>query len=127
MKAAVLGATGYAGATLARLLAEHPDVRTLVLASGSRAGAPVAEAVPELSPRGLRAVDGGTLASVDEAAAAGVDVVFAALPHLSSAQTLEPFLGRTVGGGPVGRLPHRRPRAVRRRLRSAAGASGPAP
>ncbi|MDD9987338.1 MAG: N-acetyl-gamma-glutamyl-phosphate reductase [Spirochaetaceae bacterium] len=96
MKAAVLGATGYAGATLARLLAEHPDVRTLILASGSRAGAPVAEAVPELSPRGLRAVDGGTLASVDEAAAAGVDVVFAALPHLSSAQTLEPFLGRTV-------------------------------
>ncbi|MDE0222213.1 MAG: N-acetyl-gamma-glutamyl-phosphate reductase [Spirochaetaceae bacterium] len=96
MKAAVLGATGYAGATLARLLAEHPDVGTLILASGSRAGAPVAEAVPELSPRGLRAVDGGTLASVDEAAAAGVDVVFAALPHLSSAQTLEPFLGRTV-------------------------------
>lgn len=96
MKAAVLGATGYAGATLARLLAEHPDVRTLVLASGSRAGAPVAEAVPELSPRGLSAIDGGTLASVDEAAAAGVDVVFAALPHLSSAQTLEPFLGRTV-------------------------------
>ena len=96
MKAAVLGATGYAGATLARLLAEHPDVRTLVLASGSRAGAPVAEAVPELSPRGLPAVDGGTLASVDEAAAAGVDVVFAALPHLSSAQTLEPFLSRTV-------------------------------
>ena len=96
MKAAVLGATGYAGATLARLLAEHPDVQTLILASGSRAGAPVADVVPELSPRGLPAVDGGTLASVDEAAAAGVDVVFAALPHLSSAQTLEPFLGRTV-------------------------------
>ena len=96
MKAAVLGATGYAGATLARLLAEHPDVQTLVLASGSRAGAPVAEAVPELSPRGLSAIGCGTLASVDQAAAAGVDVVFAALPHLSSAQTLEPFLGRTV-------------------------------
>ncbi len=96
MKAAVLGATGYAGATLARLLAEHPDVQTLVLASGSRAGAPVAEAVPELSPRGLSAIGGGTLASVDQAAAASVDVVFAALPHLSSAQTLEPFLGRTV-------------------------------
>lgn len=96
MKAAVLGATGYAGATLARLLAEHPDVQTLILASGSRAGAAVAEAVPELSPRGLSAVAGGTLASVEEAAAAGADVVFAALPHLSSAQTLEPFLGRTV-------------------------------
>ena len=96
MKAAVLGATGYAGATLARLLAEHPDVQALILSSGSRAGAPVAEAVPELSPRGLSAVVGGVLASVDEAAAAGVDVVFAALPHLSSAQTLEPFLGRAV-------------------------------
>ena len=96
MKAAVLGATGYAGATLARLLAEHPDVQALILSSGSRAGAPVAEAVPELSPRGLSAVAGGVLASVDEAAAAGVDVVFAALPHLSSAQTLEPFLGRAV-------------------------------
>ena len=96
MKAAVLGATGYAGATLARLLAEHPEVHTLILASGSRAGAPAADAVPELSPRGLDAVAGGTLASVDEAAAAGVDVVFAALPHLSSAQALEPFLGRSV-------------------------------
>jgi N-acetyl-gamma-glutamyl-phosphate reductase len=96
MKVAVLGATGYAGATLARLLAEHPDVETLLLASSSRAGAPVAEAVPELSPRGLASVAGGTLASVDEAAAAGSDVVFSALPHLSSAQTLEPFLGRSV-------------------------------
>ena len=90
MKVAVLGATGYAGATLARLLAEHPDVETLLLASSSRAGAPVAEAVPELSPRGLASVAGGTLASVDEAATAGSDVVFSALPHLSSAQTLEP-------------------------------------
>ena len=96
MKVAVLGATGYAGATLARLLAEHPDVETLLLASSSRAGAPVAEAVPELSPRGLASVAGGTLASVDEAAAAGSHVVFSALPHLSSAQTLEPFLGRSV-------------------------------
>ena len=96
MKAAVLGATGYAGATLARLLAEHPDVETLLLASSSRPGAPVAEAVPELSPRGLAAVAGGVLISVQEAAASANDVVFSALPHLSSAATLEPFLGRTV-------------------------------
>jgi N-acetyl-gamma-glutamyl-phosphate reductase len=96
MTAVVLGATGYAGATLARLLAEHPDVETLLLASSSRAGAPVAEAVPELSPRGLSAVAGGTLIPVDEASAADSDVVFSALPHLSSAQTLAPFLGRSV-------------------------------
>ena len=96
MTAAVLGATGYAGATLARLLAEHPDVRTLHLASGSRAGTPVAEAVPELSPRGLATVPGGALISVESAAAVDSDVVFSALPHLESARTLGPFLGRSV-------------------------------
>lgn len=96
MTAAVLGATGYAGSTLARLLAEHPDVRTLYLASGSRPGAPVAEAVTELSPRGLASVPGGALISVEAAAAADVDVVFSALPHLQSARTLAPFLGRSV-------------------------------
>ena len=96
MTAAVLGATGYAGSTLARLLAEHPDVRTLHLASSSRPGAPVAEAVPELSPRGLATAPGGALISVEEAAAAGSDVVFSALPHLESARTLGPFLGRSV-------------------------------
>lgn len=96
MTAAVLGATGYAGAALARLLAEHPDVRTLHLASGSRAGTPVAEAVPELSPRGLATVPGGALISVEAAAAVDSDVVFSALPHLESARTLGPFLGRSV-------------------------------
>lgn len=96
MTAAVLGATGYAGATLARLLAEHPDVRTLHLASSSRAGTPVAEAVPELSPRGLATAPGGELISVESAAAVDSDVVFSALPHLESARTLGPFLGRSV-------------------------------
>lgn len=92
----MLGSTGYTGTMLARLLSEHPDVETLMLASSSRPGVPVAEAVPELSPKGLASVSGDALSSVEEVAAADSDVVFSALPHLTSGATLKPFLGCSV-------------------------------
>ena len=81
---------------LARLLSGHPAVETLVLASSSRAGVLASDALPELSPNGLATVAGGVLVSVEEAAAERSDVVFSALPHLSSATTLEPFVDRSV-------------------------------
>ena len=49
MKAAVLGATGYTGLILLRLLGDHPDVREILAVSSSPAGARVRAADPGLT------------------------------------------------------------------------------
>ena len=71
---AIVGATGYAGAELARLLAAHPGVRRAVYVSRSAAGAPVADFVPAL--RGHPAV----FAPPDSADMQNCDAVFFAAP-----------------------------------------------
>jgi N-acetyl-gamma-glutamyl-phosphate reductase len=98
MKAVVLGATGYTGQVLLRLLAEHPDVSRIIPVSSSQAGKAVREIDPGL-PAGIDTkIEAGRLVDVAAASAQGmgVDVVFSALPHLASAQTCAPFFGRTV-------------------------------
>jgi N-acetyl-gamma-glutamyl-phosphate reductase len=102
VKTAVLGATGYTGLVLIRLLAEHPQVSSLMAVSSSQPGARIRAVDPGLSASVERKMDGsgGTLVSVADAARAadtgGLDVVFSALPHLKSAETLAPFIGRCV-------------------------------
>jgi N-acetyl-gamma-glutamyl-phosphate reductase len=100
MKAAVLGATGYTGQLLLRILSEHPAVKEIVAVSSSQAGARLREVDPGL-PVGIEEkCAGGVLASVADAARAagsgGLDVVFSALPHLKSAEVCAPFFGKTV-------------------------------
>jgi N-acetyl-gamma-glutamyl-phosphate reductase len=102
MRAAVLGATGYTGLVLLRLLAEHPQVDDIVPVSSSQPGEAVDSIDPGLSPAiatKLRST-GGKLAAVEEAARLagkpGIDVVFSALPHLKSAEVCAPFLGKSV-------------------------------
>ncbi len=100
MKAAVLGATGYTGQVLLRILAEHPEVSTILAASSSQAGTRVRAADPGLPSSIEEKVPGGVLVSPRDAAAAvdkgGVDVVFSALPHLKSAELCAPMLGHAV-------------------------------
>ncbi len=102
MKAAVLGATGYTGGILLRLLAAHPDIREIIAVSSSQAGQPVRAMDPGLSPaiEEKMARQAGKLVGIDEAlkaaAARELDVVFSALPHLKSAEVCSPFLGKTV-------------------------------
>jgi N-acetyl-gamma-glutamyl-phosphate reductase len=74
-KCAVIGATGYAGAELARLLLGHPNVDGLVLSSASAGG----EAMSSIYPNLLGAFGGDVLVEKAEAIARA-DVVFAALP-----------------------------------------------
>src|SRR5688500_17914312 len=75
---AVVGASGYAGAELVRLLAVHPNVRIDGLYARGRDDAALADEFPHLAPLGLRLVDGTP--------EPGVDVAFLALPHGASAE-----------------------------------------
>lgn len=78
---AIVGATGYTGAELLRLLQGHPLVQASVLFAHSRAGEPVASVLP--TQAGLR-VD--RVESFDPGALSpDVRAVFCALPHGASA------------------------------------------
>ena len=78
LRVAILGASGYTGGELLRLLARHPSTDIVVLTADRRAGEPVAAIFPHLGP--LQLPD---FISLDEVEWAGVDVdvVFCALPH----------------------------------------------
>jgi N-acetyl-gamma-glutamyl-phosphate reductase len=78
ISAAVVGASGYAGAELVRLLAGHPNVTIDALYARGRRNQPLADEFPHLAPLGLRLVDGTP--------EPGVDVAFLALPHAQSAE-----------------------------------------
>ncbi|MDA8425988.1 MAG: N-acetyl-gamma-glutamyl-phosphate reductase, partial [Treponema sp.] len=73
----IIGATGYAGAELTRILLSHPDVKALLLGSSSQAGEKMRKVYPNLAGRAL-----GETVLMDQAAVIeGSDAVFAALPH----------------------------------------------
>ena len=80
VKAAVAGASGYAGGELLRLLLGHPDVEIGALTAGSSAGRRLGDLHPHLTPLADRVVEDTTLEVL-----AGHDVVFLALPHGHSA------------------------------------------
>lgn len=81
VRVAVLGATGYTGVELLRLLARHPAVRLTHLSSEQYRGKRADEVYPFLT-----GVVDATLAVPDPAAVAeAADVVFAGLPHGASA------------------------------------------
>jgi N-acetyl-gamma-glutamyl-phosphate reductase len=80
--AGVLGASGYAGAELLRLLARHPDLDVAWAAGDSSAGQPLVSRYP-----GLRAAYGDiAFCSVEEGLEKGADVLFCALPHGRAAE-----------------------------------------
>ena len=83
-KAAVAGATGYAGGELLRFLLGHPEFEIGAVTAGSSAGSFLGEHQPHLLPLADRVV-----ADTTPAALAGHDVVFLALPHGQSAAIAE--------------------------------------
>jgi len=82
IRTAILGASGYVGGELLRLLAAHPRLAPVKLLGDSKAGRPVGEAHPHLAA----ALDGMSFERFD-GSLDGIDLVFAALPHGHS-QTL---------------------------------------
>lgn len=83
-QAAVLGASGFAGAELLRILQRHPTIEVGVAGARANAG----RAVGSLYP-GLFDDFDLTLVSLEEAAASEVDIVFSSLPHTHSARLFE--------------------------------------
>lgn len=80
VRAAVAGASGYAGGEILRLLLGHPEVEIGALTAGSSAGQRLGDVHPHLTPLADRVIEDTTLEVL-----AGHDVVFLALPHGHSA------------------------------------------
>ncbi|MER8030496.1 N-acetyl-gamma-glutamyl-phosphate reductase [Streptomyces bauhiniae] len=84
VRAAVAGASGYAGGELLRLLLGHAGVEVGALTGHSSAGRRLGELQPQLAPLAER-----VLVETTAEALAGHDVVFLALPHGQSAAVAE--------------------------------------
>lgn len=87
---AVLGASGYTGAELVRLIATHGGMKIAALTADRKAGLAMGEVFPH-----LRHLDLPVLTTMDAVDFAGVDLVFCALPHGLS-QALVKDLPRSV-------------------------------
>ncbi|KND27128.1 N-acetyl-gamma-glutamyl-phosphate reductase [Streptomyces acidiscabies] len=84
VRAAVAGASGYAGGEVLRLLLAHPEVEIGTLTGNSNAGQRLGSLQPHLLPLADR-----ILAETTPETLAGHDVVFLALPHGQSAAVAE--------------------------------------
>lgn len=90
LRVAVVGATGYTGAELARLLSVHPRVEIVALVGHGKAGQPVEAVLPSLA--GLVT---GTIEAFDAASiAARAQAVFCGLPHGASAPIVKELRAR---------------------------------
>ena len=78
-KIAILGASGYTGAELVRLIATHPTMEIVALSANAKAGKPMAEVFPH-----LRHLDLPLLVKIEDIDFAGIDLCFCALPHATS-------------------------------------------
>ena len=78
-KIAVLGASGYTGAELVRLIATHPTMEIIGLSGDRKAGMDYGEVFPHL--RHLRLPK---LEKIEDMRFDTVDLVFCALPHVTS-------------------------------------------
>ncbi|CAN2195642.1 ArgC Acetylglutamate semialdehyde dehydrogenase [Candidatus Nanopelagicaceae bacterium] len=80
MKTAVIGASGYAGGELLRLLATHPVFEVAVVSAHSNAGEQVTSVHPQ-----LQSYEGREFVTADSIDFAPIELVFLALPHGESA------------------------------------------
>jgi N-acetyl-gamma-glutamyl-phosphate reductase len=76
-KVAILGASGFVGAELLRLCADHPELEAVKLFGDSQAGSPLESVHPQLA----LAYPGASIERLDADSLDGVDLLFAALPH----------------------------------------------
>ncbi|EPX79009.1 N-acetyl-gamma-glutamyl-phosphate reductase [Litoreibacter arenae] len=82
-KIAILGASGYTGAELVRLISTHPSMSIAALSADRKAGMEMADVFPH-----LRHLDLPTLVTIDEIDFSGIDLCFCALPHKTSQEVI---------------------------------------
>ncbi len=92
VRIAILGASGYTGAELVRLLSRHPHAEIVVLTADRKAGMALADVFPHLA-----GLDLPNLIAIDDVEWSGVDVdvVFCALPHGTTQEIVAGLLHAT--------------------------------
>ena len=80
---AILGASGYTGAELVRLIATHPGMRIAALTGDRKAGMAMAEVFPF-----LRHLDLPRLTKIEDVDFSSVDICFCALPHATTQEVV---------------------------------------
>ena len=78
-KTAILGASGYTGAELVRLIHTHPALEIVAMTADRKAGMSMGEVFPHLAHLKLPA-----LTTLDEVEWEGVDLAFCAMPHAAA-------------------------------------------
>jgi N-acetyl-gamma-glutamyl-phosphate reductase len=93
-KIGVLGASGYTGSECVRLLLRHPQVEIVLLTAERRAGQEMRAVFPQFSPFELP-----KLVAIEDVAweRAGLDLVFAALPHATTQKVIKDLFARHAG------------------------------
>ncbi len=92
IRTAILGASGYVGGELLRLLAAHPEFTASSLFGESKAGRLLGDVHPQLAgAHGSQKIERFSLAALE-----GVDLVFAALPHGQSQRLARPILEKGI-------------------------------
>ena len=80
---AIIGASGYTGAELIRLIALHPNMELAALVANSKAGQSMARVFPH-----LRHLDLPDLITLDKVDFSKIDLCFCALPHRTSQEVI---------------------------------------
>jgi N-acetyl-gamma-glutamyl-phosphate reductase len=91
MKVGIVGASGYAGETLVKLLLGHPKVELAAVTSRTHVGKPLSQVIPS-----VRGIDRGLVFAASDAAAlaAGdIPLFFLALPHGAAAEFAKALVG----------------------------------
>ena len=92
VRVGIIGASGYTGAELLRLVAQHPDLDVVMATAETMAGRRASDLYPSLE----LAYPDLVLTTFDPDAAVGLDLVFLGLPH-AAALDLVPALVNSVG------------------------------
>ncbi len=89
IKASIIGAMGYTGLELVRLLKAHPNVEIAYLTSRQHEDIAIGDIYPHLAHLNLRVTN-----TSPEEVAAGSDIVFLALPHRAAQDTVAELHGK---------------------------------
>ena len=90
-KIGVLGASGYTGAELVRLLLRHPRAEIVLLTADRRAGKTMADVFPQFFPYALPKL---TAVEAADWPALALDLAFCALPHGTTQKVIKDLMAR---------------------------------